>query len=1151
MSAFANASAAQRRAADPGASVWVSANAGSGKTRVLVDRVARLLLAGARPHTILCLTFTKAAAAEMRARLGVRLGRWTAMDDAALAADLADLLGPEARIDATLRIAARRLFAATLDAPGGMRVQTIHSFCESLLRRFPIEAGVGVGFAIADETETQALLAGARDALLAAAAEDPGLGAALAEAVRQRDAAQLDEVFESLAQDRRKLRRLLAAHGGDGEAAIAALAAGLAVDPEAEPETLAAAFVAALPRAAMTRAAAALDHGSSEDRGRADALRAVLAAAHPVDALAAWLDVFLTAAGTLRKRLATKAALAADRDLADMLLAEARRCLGLHDAQARLAQFRASAAMTRLGTRLLALYDAAKRRQALLDYDDLIARAQALLADEAAAWVRFRLDGGIDHILVDEAQDTSDEQWRIVDALSEEFFAGEGARGAATRTLFAVGDEKQSIFSFQGADREAFGRARDAVAARVVEAGQEFRAVDLDYSFRSTPTVLAAVDRLFAGATARAGVAAAPTQHRAVHADRQGLFELWPLVEPPPVSTDEAWDAPLDYMSETAPRAVLARRIAATIRGWIDDGVALTPGGPAIRAGDVMVLVRRRNAFFAEMVRALKAAAVPVAGADRLVLAAHIAVQDLVALGAAALLPADDYALACLLKSPLCGLDDDDLIALCPGRAGRLWRALGARADETPRWRAAAEAVSGWIAMAERAPPFEFYARILGAGGGRARFLARLGAEAADPLDEFLALALAYERDHVPALQGFLHWFARGGAEIKRDLEQARDEVRVMTVHAAKGLEAPIVFLPDTVSVPGGRHDPKLFWPGGTEADATPPLLLWGGGEAEDTPLSAPARAASRVARLAEYRRLLYVATTRARDRLYVCGWRETARGETATADEEHWHALIAAAMRDHPDLRQVRLPWDGAMALRLSPYSEPGIAPAPSSAAVPPPLPPEPDWVRAVPPDEPRPPPPRAPSSLGAPIAASDPMAAIGTETDAARRGVALHRLFELLPDLAPAARPAAAAQCLAEALPELEATARAVLAGEALAVLDAHPALFGAGTRGEVPVLGRVGGVVLSGQIDRLVIAAETVDIVDFKSNRVPPAAAAAIPEPYVAQLAAYRALLAPLYPRHRLRCALLWTATARLDMLDAARLDAALAAALAAEG
>ncbi|MBL8700264.1 MAG: double-strand break repair helicase AddA [Alphaproteobacteria bacterium] len=1130
--AFERAKIEQRRAADPTRSVWVSANAGAGKTRVLVDRVTRLLLDGARPHAILCLTFTKAAAAEMRARLAQRLGRWAAVDEATLQHELADIADARLGASPAVRARARELFAATLDAPGGLRVQTIHSFCESLLNRFPLEAGLGVQFTVADELATAALLEEARARLLASAEADPVVAASLQAVVGQVDAQRLEESLDALVGERRRVRRLLARHGGDPERVIDALRAELGVGPGDTVASIDAAFVAALPREAMRHAAAVLEGGGKTDALNATMIASCLADRDLDEHTGEWLSIFLTQKDEPRadSGLASSKATKRDPGVLEAMRAEATRCLAHVERRRAVGLAAVSAAMIRLGARLMDLYAEAKRGRAVLDYDDLILRSLDLLQGVDQAWVRYKLDGGIDHILVDEAQDTSAEQWQLIEILAEEFFAGEGTRGAAPRTLFAVGDEKQSIFSFQGADPQAFQAMRTIFAAVAENGSRRFDVVDLPFSFRSAPTVLGAVDALFADPRARDGVAAAATSHVAVRERAPGRVELWPLIVPPDRPEEKAWDAPLDYQSTTSPPAGLARRIADTIAGWLDSGECLAEGEASIRAGDVMILVRRRNAFFVEMVRALKERHVPVAGADRLVLAEHIAVLDLVALGHFALLPEDDHSLACVLKSPLFGLDDDDLFALCHGRDGTLWSALRARAAERPAWQAAAAHLGELLGRADRMPPFEFYARLLGADGGRAKFLARLGHEAADPLDEFLSLALGSERDHVPSLEGFLHRLERGGAEIKRDMEQARDEVRVMTVHAAKGLEAPIVFLPDTASAPDHRQDPALFWP---EASGSP-LLLWPARKSNEAALSRGARAEVAAARLAEYRRLLYVATTRAKDRLYVCGW----RGQRE-ASPECWHAMVERTLRADPRVVEVALWPDEPPALRL----ESGAPPSRGQARPPAPIRPMdlPDWAQAPATAEPRPPRPLAPSALPVAAAGGDPLG--GAAVLAARRGRVLHRLLEMLPAVAPAARAAAAGAMVERALRDAAPGQRAALVDETLAVLAAVPDLFDAGSRAEVPIAGLVGDQTVVGQIDRLVVRPTEILILDYKSSRSPPDTVDDVPPAFVIQLALYRALVQRIYPDRNVRALVLWTTSPRLMELPAAALDRAL--------
>jgi len=1114
---------AQRRAANPAISAWVMANAGSGKTRVLIDRVIRLLLAGTEPSAILCLTFTKAAAAEMANRLHQRLGEWSVMPEPGLRDALRHLLGrAAAREEMAL---ARQLFARTLDSIGKLRIQTIHAFCESLLKRFPLEAGVPPHFAIADEATAAQLLEEARERLLAGAEAHPLLAPALAFIVGEVEEMGFQAVLAELVAERRKLQRLLGAHR-DIETIIAAIRELLGVDDADTPDTLRANFVAGLPDAALRRAATALDAGSSTDRERARCIRAFLDARDPGRLDPDWYDVFLTAKREPLKTIITQRAQKADATAAAVLLAEQSRVCEFCDRLKSITVAFGTAALLRLGNALLAYYAEAKRARALLDYDDLILKSGEMLRREgSASWVLYKLDGGIDHVLVDEAQDTSPEQWDVIAALCEEFFAGHGAR-ERPRTVFAVGDAKQSIFSFQGADPVAFQRMNRHFEQRARAASQVFERVPMEVSFRSCTTVLEAVDAVFNRPEARDGVAdEEPVHHRAHRAGASGLIELWAPPAPIEDAPADPWDAPLDYVGAASPAMQLAQRLATFIRRMIDRGERLESRGRAIQPGDILILVRRRDAFFAEMVRSLKAANIPVAGADRMILADQIAVMDLLALARFVLLPEDDLNLASVLKGPLFGLDDDDLFALCYGRPGRLWRALRTRHGEQPRWQRAADELGRLLARADRMPPFEFFAGLLGEGRGRERLIARLGHEAADPIDEFLALTLAYERQSAPTLQGFLAWFEAGAAEVKRDMEQGRNEVRVMTVHGAKGLEANVVFLPDTCGVPDARTDPKLLW-----TDDTLPFPLWPIRTANDDTVCSTARRASRAAREREYRRLLYVAATRARDRLYVCGWQRDRRPAGS------WYDLLSPAFAT--GAMDVLLPWQETgkriMAAQSAPC-ERDTGPYEVSAAASPP-----SWCATAAPAEPTPPRPLMPSRPEAEPSVCSPLA----NDDGARfkRGRLIHRLLQTLPDLPADTRAAAAARYLARPIHGLRAEQQMQFAREALAVLaqpDFAP-LFGPGCVAEAPIVGRIGDHVIAGQVDRLVVTDEAVFILDYKTQRPVPASPDEAPRAYVAQMAAYRRALASIYPDRAIRCCLVWTDGPSLMELPADLLD-----------
>ncbi|MCZ6522842.1 MAG: double-strand break repair helicase AddA, partial [Alphaproteobacteria bacterium] len=888
---------------------------------------------------------------------------------------------------------------------------------------------------------------------------------------------------------------------------------------------------------ALRAAAAALAEGGAGERERGAVLQAWLGAA-PVaraELFPAYLGVFFTkgGAGERRKTLASKAALARLAEADGVLAAEALRLAAVRDRLRALAVVISTAALLTLGQALMAAYGEEKRRHALLDYDDLILSARGLLLRPGVApWVLYKLDGGLDHILIDEAQDTNPEQWEVVAALAEEFFSGLGAR-EQTRTVFAVGDAKQSIYSFQRADPAAFARMRHHFARRVTAAEQTWRPLELVRSYRSTPAVLEVVDQVFADAEARDGLFSERIAHDLERIGEGGLVELWPLERPEALEDTEPWRPPLEQRGGESPPARLAARIATEIGRWLERGEVLESKGRPVRPGDVMILVQRRRPFIEEMARALKLRDVPVTGLDRMVLTEQLAVMDLAALGRFVLLPEDDLTLAAVLKGPLVGLDEQALFELAYGRERSLWRALARRRGEVPAWRRAHAYLTDLLARADFTPPYEFYGRVLARLGGPHRLVARLGRAANDPIDEFLSLALAYESIHPPSLQGFLHWLEGGGVEITRDLEQGRDEVRVMTVHGSKGLQAPIVFLPDTCFVPsrGGQ----LLWLDGEGERAATRSVLWPARRSREESVCEAARAEEKRQRGQEYHRLLYVAMTRAEDRLYLCGW-EGKRRRT----EGCWYDLAGAALERIGE--EVEL-GPGRLGRR---YSTPQVAPPKAEAAA---LgaaagaAPLPRWATRPPPAEATPPRPLAPSrpEVGEPAVRS-PLAAQGDP--GFRRGRLVHRLLELLPALERGRRAAAARRFLANPGHGLTRPEQAEIAAQTLAVLqdEAFAALFGPASRAEVALAGVVGARVISGQIDRLVVGEKEILIVDYKSNRSPPERADEVPEAYVRQLAAYRAVLRGIYPDRPVRCAILWTEGPSLMALPEPLLEAA---------
>jgi ATP-dependent helicase/nuclease subunit A len=1011
-----------------------------------------------------------------------------------------------------------------------MRIGTIHAFCQSLLRRFPLEAAISPHFRLADDRDSTEALDESREAMLA----DPETSE---DALAELAGITTLKAFGGLVA-------ALSKRGGEVEAA-ARLGAGLeaayrrAVGVTVESEAAAMEAAIAQGRGLLREAAAVVARrGSNGCRDRAMSILGWIDEPR-AERWDEWRTLFLKQDGGARAAstfVNTKLA-AAEPHLAAAFADEAERIRAVDDQLRALRLARASAALVRLAAPVLVRYEERKARSGLLDYDDLIGLTSRLLVDPGAAWVLYKLDGGLDHLLLDEVQDTAPEQWRIAHALTAEFFAGEGVR-RTPRTVFAVGDRKQSIFSFQGADAAGFDASRVLMRERAEAAGGVFRDVPMDVSFRSTEPVLKLVDAVFADPEASAGVSDAPIKHFADRTGFAGSVELWPLTPADPPADPGPWAVPeRNEGFSSAPQ-----RLAETLGRWIasqtNGSVMLQSKGRPLAPGDVLVLLRRRGQFDRSLLRALKQARVPVAGLDRLTLTEQPAVADLLSLCDVLLLPEDDLSLACVLKSPLGGCDEDSLLELAAGREASLWAELGRRAGERADWMRAYEMIAGLLSRVDYATPHALLSEALGARGGRALLFARLGAEAAEPVDELLNAALTYQASHPPSLQGFLHWLRRSGAVVKREAEGAGGAVRIMTVHGAKGLQAPLVILPDTIFSPSERDE--ICW---TSAGGRA-LPLWTPRKEFSCEAAAAVRQAARLQRAEEENRLLYVALTRAEDRLLVCGW-EPRRAPSATC----WHTLAARGFERLGASRRPFEAWAGDALLANSPQVA-TLPPHAEVAAAERIVPPgwagrAPEWTADRLAAEPALPLHLAPSrpqdsALGLVPHAASPLTGAGS---GARflRGKLVHQLLQHLPELPREARAGAAARWLAR-------PAHAVADGDGLvqeiiAILD-HPALaplFGPGSRAEAPLTGVIGDRVIGGLVDRLAVLPERVLVADYKTNREPPASVEETPVLYLRQMAAYRAVLRAIHPGRAVGCALVWTRAARVDVLPDALLDA----------
>jgi ATP-dependent helicase/nuclease subunit A len=1105
----------QARAADPRAHAALSASAGTGKTQVLTGRVLRLLLSGAAPETILCLTFTKAAAAEMANRIGARLAAWVRMKDADLKKDLFAL---DERNDPVNLQRARRLFAKVLEAPGGLRIQTIHAFAQTLLAAFPAEAGLAPGFQPL-EGRAEGELGRETLASLLADAEATGNERLLSDvqclSLRLGEVGAVDYLMrcarapEAMAAVgpaetiEGKLRKLM----GLPDESVEDYVAHHCGDDRFDCDLL------------QAVADANLKWGAQTGLGHAEVIANWLALT-PIEraaALPALRKVVLTEKDTLRITAGQSRAEPHYESHAGRLAVLVGELLQIQNG-GRLAGD--MAAGLRAGQAFADAYVRAKRAAGVADFDDLIRWTRALLAQPGMGeWVRYKLDQRTDHILVDEAQDTNAAQWDIVRALTEEYFSGASETERRTRTLFMVGDFKQAIYGFQGTDPREFDKMRSEVrdqsnALRSEEQNAlEFRDLSINASYRSAQAVLDTVDALISDVGFGAmGLPQMPPPHVAHHESRPGIVELW---KPFTLGDDENGNEGEEGWLDEDERQY-ADRIAEQVRAWIDQAPILDSTKRPLTAGDILILVRSRGELASLIVARLFQRRVPVAGIDRLFLSKPFAVRDLLAAVTFAIQPLDDLNLANLLVSPLIGWDQQQLFDLAYDRGRPLWRALRDRAGEREDFTTAHAQLAELLRMADYTVPSVFLETILsGPLEGRRKLYGRLGLAARDPIDELMTAALEFERTEVPSLERFHAWFARGDVEVQRDPSERANAVRVMTVHGAKGLEAPYVILADATADPAnlGFRSAPLELP----VDGEPVPVI----RPRKAELMAPFDAI--IARqqekdLQEHWRLLYVAMTRASERLVIAGI-EPSRG----SPENSWHKRVERALVSLGAVPEEDEDWGHTIRYRGDTPPRRSIA---RSLRTELPGIELPDWARTAAAVEARPPQPLAPSQL---LEDREPAPPPSPESRrAARRGTLIHQLLERLADVSIPDRRGRALDWLEQSARVSEPTEREDIAEQVCAVLSdpRFAGLFGPGSLGEAPLAATLpDGRVIAGTADRLLIETDRVSVLDFKTGRVPDSETA-IPAAHRAQMQAYSDALRVIFPDRLVRAALLYT-------------------------
>ncbi|PZP87094.1 MAG: hypothetical protein DI582_01110 [Azospirillum brasilense] len=1100
----------------PIGSQWISANAGSGKTYQLTRQVVRLLLLGVPPERICCITYTKAAAGEMRARVVNALRGLLLASDETCQKTVDELIGFSA--DTVIMQRARTLFGQVLDShAGGVQLTTIHGFCQQVLRAFPLEAQVPPHFTVADDAQAAALRQQVKHRLLSnPGGMDDSVAASIALLAERSGEQRFDALLKTMLDKRAQWEAAWA--GADAATYRTRLYAMAGVAEDASEGELLHAAMHGFTASQLAALRAALPELQREKPQylKDFAARVEQWLATPPEQWATlqelWLDCWLTKSARTPISNLGKYAARQNSALDDAIqhgMALAERFVA---AQASLALAEESFAAALLARQVLGLYAMAKAERSVLDYEDLIIATRRLLTlDGSVGWVMSKLDHRIDHLLIDEAQDTSSEQWRIAHALVEELVAstqGVGA-GGVPRSLFVVGDEKQSIYSFQGAAPDIYVRKHSEMQALLAPTQSPLVTRPLNDSYRSANAILKVVDAVAAlpHVSPALSDAGAPQPHGLKKTELIGSVALHPLIEPEEKAERTAFEFPLEYRITRSPAQLLAEHVTAHVRAMLDSG--------EWRAGDILILTRSRHPIVLPLLRCLQRAGVPVAGMDRLVLSQHLAVRDLLALMRWCAHRNDDLALAQLLRSPLVDWSGAQLEALAAPRGPvSLWHALE-QADAV-----LAERLRGWAALLDQGP-YAFLTRVLEVDRARQRYALRFGAEIHEILDELKEQAMQMPATLAPTVANFCAWIGGSDRQIKREMDAgAHDHVRVMTVHGSKGLESRAVLLVDSTSVPDLKRE--IFSMAEQEEGWRCPLLALSD-EAKQAVLWDSARETQKAAQLREYQRLLYVALTRPAEALHVFGM-APGRGELSP---QCWYETVRAGLQGMPGHRVLE---DGSVV-----YEDAGTRP-PAAAANMADMPEVPTWARAA-----IAPVARAsvlsPSNLAAAPAALAPFAVARGES-ARERGVRLHRVLQFLQ---PGMSDAQVSDLIRYLSPDWNATQQQRAVDEVLALYHREPWLFTAGGEAEVTIAGPV--TILGqrydvlGRIDLLLDTGEAIVVLDYKTGRDVPASASAVGDAYLLQLKLYVALLETLYPGRVIRPAIVWTANAQLMWLDAA--------------
>lgn len=1204
----------QKRAIDPATSAWVSANAGSGKTKVLTDRLLMLLLYGTAPSHILALTFTKVAAAEMLDRLNKKLSKWVTMSEEDLQQELITI-GIETPSQEILT-RARHLFTHVLETRGGIKIQTIHSFCQTILKKFSVEAGVSPQYETLTDEEDQNLL---QEALFYTFST---IKLPYNDLFEKSNPHYVEGAIKQILSYQMRLEKLHQKFPHDQDL-IDFIFSIFQCDTQDTLENIQQKFIDQIPydafeeiifhlqdvknkkplivRTLLSSIVSYKDslrgksNSGKSNSGKNDSGENNLEEDN-TNLLAFYQELFFTK-NLEPKALSSLASDAFQKDfplLTDVLISEQKRLEDFFDHKKNITLARITSSLNLIARQTYHHYQHLKDKKSCLTYNDLIIRTRNLLTqnNEAAAWVLYKIDGGIDHILIDEAQDTNFEQWDIIKSISQEFFSGESKyddKAKLPRTLFVVGDAKQSIYSFQRSDPKAFIQLKSFFENKIQESQKRFDYIPLDESFRSAPAILKAVDLIFNDPYVQQKFPEKNLQHIPFHKTRKGKVALLPLVTPPSQTKEDAKDkTPNEEKAEEEQKAsiILAQNLAQTIASWVGKR-PLTGENRLVRAGDIMILLRKREeAFISTLNRSLKNLGIPTAGADRLNITDELAIKDLLSAASFVLSPYDDFTLACFLKSPFIGITEEHLYELAttritssqnksisPNTTPSLWEHLSQQKD--PQYQ---DVISYLHTLLQRQAwkPYDFFSYLLHQTGpllkdvtGYQNLIRRLGSDVKDPVEAFLTYALAFGDQHGHTLQGFVPHILKNKPQIRRDMDVTDlQEVRTLTIHGAKGLQAPIVILPDAHAssiIKGGHKTPQVLWH--QQEDCFVPL--WCPYVNLFSHFYKKVTDDYKIKAEEEHKRLFYVAATRPQNELYITGIKTK-----QTLDPECWYNLTENVFKKHAHKEPFPFIDDQGEALVIKDEEEKQHANSISYLT-------EkrgeekrgkekrigkekkeegektsPQKNNQTHQEEPN----QTPENLEIPAFFQTPPASFykniapshpSTQDDVTppsavsshsmTRGIIIHRLLEMLPQVPASKRLESAIHYVKNYTsydilsgPDSFGSEQDIhnLCTRLIHIIESKPFcdIFSEQSRSEVPLSGSMTinhqHVPIQGRIDRLLITDHDVTIVDFKSKTKVPETPDRIPQTYLYQMTCYHTIVQNIFKNKHVTSAILWT-------------------------